>query len=204
MLGNVIFNRYYKNTKWISNPVSDKSMERFQEYQKSFMKYGRQYNIDWVMLTALGFQESKLNQNLKSKHGAVGVMQIKPSTAADKNIEITGVKESYDKNIHAATKYLAFLRSRYFSDPKISPIEQLAFTLAAYNAGPARITQMRNKAKKLGKDPNKWFFNVEYVTRRYASNEPVNYVANIMKYYLTYKSVIELESARMKATEKVK
>ena len=144
--GNVLFNRYYKNTKWITNPVSESSLKRLHQYQKSFIKYGNQYNIDWVMLTALGYQESKLNQRAKSNHGAVGVMQIKPSTAADKNIKITGVKESSDKNIHAATKYLAFLRSRYFSDPKIEPIEQLAFTLAAYNAGPARIVQMRNKA----------------------------------------------------------
>ena len=203
-IGNVIFNRYYKNTKWITNPVNDKTLQRLHKYQKSFMKYGEQYNIDWVMLTALGYQESKLNQNRKSNHGAVGVMQIKPSTAADKNIGITGVKGSYDKNIHAATKYLAFLRSRYFSDPKIPPIEQLAFTLAAYNAGPGRINQMRNKAKKLGKNPNKWFHNVEYVTRRYASSEPVHYVANIMKYYLTFKSVIDAQEARMKATQKVK
>jgi membrane-bound lytic murein transglycosylase MltF len=202
--GNILFNRYYKNTKWITNPVSNSSLKRLHEYQKSFIKYGKEYNIDWVMLTALGFQESKLNQNARSTHGAVGVMQIKPSTAADKNIKITGVKESSDKNIHAATKYLAFLRSRYFSDPKIAPIEQLAFTLAAYNAGPARINKMRNKAKSLGKDPNKWFYNVEYVTRRYASSEPVNYVANIMKYYITFKSTIKSEGARLKATEKLK
>ena len=202
--GNILFNRYYKNTKWIDNPVKDGAIKRLHEYQKSFMKYGKEYNIDWVMLTALGYQESKLNQHRKSNHGAVGVMQIKPSTAADKNIKITGVAKSYDKNIHAATKYLAFLRSRYFSDPKIAPVEQLAFTLAAYNAGPAKITQMRNKAKKLGKNPNKWFLNVEYVTRRYTSSEPVNYVANIMKYYLAFKSVIEAEGARMEAAEKVR
>jgi len=203
-VGNVLFNRYYKNTKWINNPVSASSMKRLNQYQKSFIKYGKQYNIDWVMLTALGYQESKLNQKQRSSHGAVGVMQIKPSTAADKNIKIKGVKGSSDKNIHAATKYLAFLRSRYFSDPKIAPLEQLAFTLAAYNAGPARIVQMRNKAKKVGKDPNKWFFNVEYVTRRYASSQPVDYVANIMKYYLAFKSTIDAETARMKATEKLK
>ncbi len=202
--GNILFNRYYKNTKWITNPVSNSTLKRLHEYQKSFIKYGKEYNIDWVMLTALGFQESKLNQNARSTHGAVGVMQIKPSTAADKNIKITGVKESSDKNIHAATKYLAFLRSRYFSDPKIAPIEQLAFTLAAYNAGPARINKMRSKAESLGKDPNKWFYNVEYVTRRYASSEPVNYVANIMKYYLAFKSTIKAEGARLKAAEKIK
>lgn len=202
--GNILFNRYYKNTKWITNPVSDSSLKRLHKYQKSFIKYGKEYNIDWVMLTALGFQESKLKQSARSNHGAVGVMQIKPSTAADKNIKITGVTTSSDKNIHAATKYLAFLRSRYFSDSKIEPIEQLAFTLAAYNAGPARINKMRNKAKSLGKDPNKWFFNVEYVTRRYASSEPVNYVANIMKYYITFKSTIKSEAARLKATQSAK
>ncbi len=63
---------------------------------------------------------------------------------------------------------------------------------------------MRNKAKKLGKNPNKWFFNVEDVTRRYTSSEPVNYVANIMKYYLAFKSVIEAEGARMEVAEKVR
>ncbi len=202
--GNILFNRYYKNKKWITNPVKDQVMKRLHEYQKSFIKYGKQYGIDWVMLAALGYQESKLDQSRKSNHGAVGVMQIKPATAADKNVGITGVTKSYDKNIHAATKYLSFLRSRYFSDSSIEPIEQLAFTLAAYNAGPARITKMRNKAKSLGKDPNKWFFNVENVTRRYTSSEPVNYVANIMKYYLAFKSVIDAEQARAEAKEKIK
>ncbi len=203
LTGNVLFNRYYKNTRWIDNPVNDQTMKRFHDYQNSFIKYGREYKIDWIMLTALGYQESKLNQWAISKQGAVGVMQIKPSTAADKNIKITGVEKSYDKNIHAATKYLAFIRNRYFSDPKIEPIEQLAFTLAAYNAGPARITRMRNKAKLLGKDPYKWFFSVEEVTRRYSSSEPVNYVANIMKYYVAFKSVIAAEEARAKAAGKV-
>ena len=203
-LGNILFNRYYKKTKWITNPVNDSTMERLYDYQKSFIKYGKEYNIDWEMLAALGYQESKLDQSVKSKHGAVGVMQIKPTTAADKNVGIKGVAESSDKNIQAATKYLAFLRKRYFSDPAIEPIEQLAFTLAAYNAGPARITQMRNKAKKLGKDPNRWFFNVENITRKYASSEPVIYVANIMKYYLAFRSALDVADSRVRAADKLK
>jgi len=204
LTGNVLFNRYYKNTRWIKNPVDTETMKRFQDYQKSFIKYGREYKIDWLMLTALGYQESKLNQWVESKQGAVGVMQIKPSTAADKNIKITGVRNSYDRNIHAATKYLAFIRKRYFSDPKIEPLEQLAFTLAAYNAGAARITKMRNRAKLLGKDPNKWFFSVEQVTRQYSSSEPVDYVAHIMKYYVAFKSLIAAEEARKNAAEMIK
>jgi membrane-bound lytic murein transglycosylase MltF len=200
--GNILLKRYYEETRWIDNPVADDTLERLHRYQKSFMKYGEQYKIDWVLLTAQGYQESKLNQNAASRHGAVGVMQIKPSTAADKNIGIKGVKESADKNIHAATKYLAFLRQRYFSDKDIEPFEQLAFTLAAYNAGPARITQMRGKAKQLGLDPNRWFFNVEHATRRFASKEPVDYVANIIKYQIAFKSVIETEKARSKAASK--
>jgi membrane-bound lytic murein transglycosylase MltF len=203
LLGNVLFNRYYNNTKWVTNPVSDNTLKRLHEYEAAFKKYGKQYHIDWLMLVAQGYQESKLNQSVQSSHGAVGVMQIKPSTAADKNIGITGVKKSYDRNIHAGTKYLNFLRERYFSDPKIPPVEQLAFTLAAYNAGPARINQMRNKAKSLGKDPNKWFFNVENVTRQYASSEPVTYVANIMKYFVAFKSALAVGETRLEAAEKI-
>ena len=48
-----------------------------------FKQYGEQYNFDALMLAALGYQESGLDQSVKSSAGAVGVMQVLPSTAAD-------------------------------------------------------------------------------------------------------------------------
>jgi membrane-bound lytic murein transglycosylase MltF len=64
--GNILFNRYYKNTKWITNPVSSSSLKRLHEYQKSFIKYGKEYNIDWIMLTALGLK-SRVSKSLLTR-----------------------------------------------------------------------------------------------------------------------------------------
>ena len=204
MMGNILFNRYYKDTKWIVNPLTESTMKRLERYQESFQKYGDKYGIAWIMLTAQGFQESRLNQAKVSRAGAVGVMQIKPSTAADKNVGIKGVREDADKNIHAAIKYLDFIRSRYFSDPGIAPVDQVALSLAAYNAGPARIASMRKKTKQAGLDPNVWFNNVEQITRKHVGSEPVNYVANIIKYYIAFKSTLDTATQRIEATEKLR
>jgi membrane-bound lytic murein transglycosylase MltF len=137
---------------------------------------------------AIGYQESQLDQSKRSRAGAVGVMQIKPSTAADTNVGITGV-DQLENNIHAAAKYLAFLRDRYFSNPEIDDFNRDFLTLAAYNAGPARVRQLRNEAEVDGLDPNVWFGEVEQVAARRIGRETVRYVSNIAKYEFAYRLV---------------
>ena len=68
--------------------------------------------------------------------------------------------------------------------------------LAAYNAGPKNVDRMRKKTKALGLDPNRWFGNVEHGALAVIGQETVQYVRNIYKYYITYKSVLALEAAR--------
>jgi membrane-bound lytic murein transglycosylase MltF len=188
LLGNILFNRYFKDSKWISNPVDDTQRKRLEELGAVFQKYGEMYGFDWLALAAVGYQESRLEQNRRSKAGAVGIMQMKPSTAADKNVNVTPI-DTVDKNVHAGAKYLAFLRDRYFADPAISDGARLDFTLAAYNAGPARIASLRREAEQKGYDPNRWFFNVETIAAARVGSETVRYVANINKYYLAYSLV---------------
>lgn len=185
LLGNILFNRYFKDSKWISNPVNAAQQERLEALRDIFQKYGKIYDIDWLALAAVGYQESRLDQSVRSTAGAVGIMQMKPSTAADKNVGITPI-DTVDKNIHAGAKYLAFLRDRYFSGPEISPGARLDFTLAAYNAGPSRIISLRREAAEKGYDPNRWFFNVETVAAARVGSETLRYVSNINKYYLAY------------------
>jgi len=59
--------------------------------------------------------------------------------------------------------------------------------MAAYNAGPGRILKAIKLAKKMGKDPNRWFRNVEMALLRMGKIEPVTYVSEINKRYLSYK-----------------
>jgi membrane-bound lytic murein transglycosylase MltF len=75
------------------------------------------------------------------------------------------------------------------------------FAWAAYNVGPARIRRLRRRALERGFDPNRWFDNVERVAAEELGREPVDYVANINKYYLAYKLHYESERERLAAKE---
>ncbi len=184
-LGNIFFKRYYQNTRWIKNPMQDEERKKFENYVSLFRKYGDTYGFDYIAIAAQAYQESGLDPNRRSPVGAVGIMQVLPSTAADPNVGIPNVEE-LENNIHAGVKYLAFLRDNYFKDPGISNEDRFAFSWAAYNAGPAKVRKMRKKAKAMGLDPNKWFQNVEHAALRMVGQETVRYVANIYKYYIAY------------------
>jgi len=191
LLGNMLFKRYYSETRWINNPVSKKERKRQETFIALFRKYGKKYDFDHLALMAQAYQESGLNNKKKSHRGAVGVMQLLPSTAADHNVNVKNIY-ILENNIHAGAKYLAFIRDRYFSDPGISHENRLAFTWAAYNAGPAKIRKMRDKAAKIGLDPDIWFGNVELAAGKHIGRETVQYVANIYKYYVAYKLASEI------------
>jgi membrane-bound lytic murein transglycosylase MltF len=126
-------------------------------------------------------------------------MQIKPSTAADKNVGIKRV-DQLDNNIHAGIKYMRFLQDRYFADEGLDPLNRGLFTLAAYNAGPARVAQLRQKAEKAGLDRNQWFNNVEVIAAREIGRETVDYVSNIYKYYTVYRAITAQRAAEQAAS----
>jgi len=191
LLGNILFRRYYSDTQWIKNPTTRKELKKLTQSIDLFKKYGKQYAFDYLALLAQAYQESGLDHSKKSHHGAVGIMQIMPSTAGDAHVSIRNITR-LENNIHAGTKYMAFLRDHYFSDPAITPENRQAFTWAAYNAGPTNVIKMRNKAKTMGLDPNVWFSNVEIAASKLIGRETVQYVAHIHKYYIAYKLASDL------------
>ena len=189
-MGNILFTRYYKNTKWIKNPISPKERKKLEFYRRLFEKYGKRYNFTWYMIAAQAYQESQLNPNKKSPSGAIGIMQVLPKTAADKNINIKNIR-NVENNIHAGVRYLNLLRTTYFSDKKISPLDRVFFSWAAYNAGPNKINRLRRIAKKRRLNPNRWFYNVEEIASEKIGRETVEYVSNITKYYIAYRLYYE-------------
>ena len=186
MTTNVLLERYLKSNPWVRNPLADADRRRFDTTFRFFEKYAAEYRFDALLLTAMAYQESRLDHATRSRAGAVGIMQIKPETAADPNVGIPDIA-SLENNIHAGTKYLRFLRDRYFSDPSVDDFNQTLFTFAAYNAGPARVRQLREDAAERGLDPNVWFGNVEVAAARRVGRETVQYVGNIAKYYVAYR-----------------
>jgi membrane-bound lytic murein transglycosylase MltF len=199
---NMLFANYFKDTKWILNASAEAEQRKFREAVAFFQKYGDQYNFPWLLVGAQAYQESQIDQSRKSGAGAVGVMQIKPSTAAGAPINITGVETDMERNIHAGVKYLRFIADRYYKDEPMDRLNRGLFTMASYNAGPARVAQLRSKAKAMGLDPNVWFGNVEIVAAREIGRETVQYVSNIYKYYVSYELMWKQMDARKGVAER--
>jgi len=201
--GNMLINRYYKNFDWAKNLLDAEDFQRFLDVADIFKKYGEQYGIDFLMVAAQGYQESGLNQDARSAAGAVGIMQLLPTTAADKMVGIPDISD-VDPNIHAGIKYLNWIRDRYFNDPEIDRFNQTLLAFAAYNAGPARVAKLRGKAKEQGYDPNIWFDNVEVIAAQDIGRETVQYVSNILKYYVSYRLSVEQQVRRAEERKKQK
>jgi membrane-bound lytic murein transglycosylase MltF len=188
--GNTLWRRYLQSNQWVKNPTTAAEVKKFNEYVAFFKKYASQYGFDYLMVVAQGYQESMLNQSAKSPGGAVGIMQVKPTTAAAAPISIPDIG-SAENNIHAGVKLLNSIAEKYFGDPKIDSVNRLLLTFAAYNCGPNRIAELREKAPSQGLDPNKWFGNVELLVAQSVGQVTVQYVSNIYKYYVAYKLVVE-------------
>ncbi|MDH4040838.1 MAG: transporter substrate-binding domain-containing protein [Gammaproteobacteria bacterium] len=191
--GNVVTKRYLQDNPWVRNPNASADRQRFDKAIPIFRKYGSQYDFDVLLLVAQGYQESQLDQATRSRSGAVGVMQIKPATAAGEPVNIVDVKSKMENNIHAGVKYLRHLVDDYFGDPAITALNRHLFAIAAYNAGPTRIQALRRKAEAQGLDPNVWFNNVELVSARNIGPENVQYVRNILKYWVAYRLAADFQ-----------
>jgi membrane-bound lytic murein transglycosylase MltF len=181
--GNVTLQKYLGQTRWVQNATSEQELKKFNTLVTLFQKYGRQYDIDWLLMAAQGYQESQLDQDRHSAAGAIGVMQLMPATA-DK-LQVGDITQ-LEPNIHAGVKYIRQIVDQYYEDEPMDRLNKVLFAFASYNAGPARIRSLRTEAQRLGLDPNVWFDNVERVAAYRIGRETVQYVANIYKYYIAY------------------
>src|SRR5678816_2369308 len=180
--------RYLQNVGYAKNAGSEAERKKLQAMVGLFQKYGKQYNVDYVLMAAQGYQESTLDQNIKSPVGAIGIMQVMPATGKELKVgDITQI----EPNVHAGVKYMRRVMDTFFKNEPMDTLNKALFTFASYNAGPGRIRQLRREAEKAGLDPNVWFGNVETVAAERIGRETVTYVANIYKYYVAYRLIAE-------------
>jgi hypothetical protein len=114
---------------------SKRNIRYFTRYSSIIKKAASKYKLDHNLVSAVVQVESQFNPRAVSRTGAVGLMQLMPSTARQ-----LGVLDSYDpsQNIEGGTKYLRYLVERFNGD--------VTFALAAYNSGPLNV-------EKYGKVP---------------------------------------------------
>lgn len=198
-LGNTLLLRYLKSAKYVKNAAAEKERRKFLKMVEIFRKYGDRYDVDWLLMAAQGYQESRLNQSVRSHVGAIGVMQVMPSTG--KELKVGDIKQ-LDPNIHAGVKYMRWMIDRYYGDEPMTQLDKALFSFASYNAGPARIARLRTETKKRGFDPDIWFGNVENLAAEKIGAETVTYVSNIYKYYIAYRLILDEMNRKRAATGK--
>jgi membrane-bound lytic murein transglycosylase MltF len=197
---NVIERRYLQSVKYAKNAAADAERRKLTSMVELFKKYGTQYEMDYLLMAAQGYQESTLDQGVKSPVGAIGVMQVMPATGKELKV---GDINKVEPNIHAGVKYMRFMIDQYFKDEPIDDLNKGLMAFAAYNAGPGRLRQLRREAEKRGLNPNVWFGNVERIASERIGRETVTYVSNIYKYYIAYRLLSEQQERRAAAKQEI-
>jgi membrane-bound lytic murein transglycosylase F len=198
-------NKYFnQQNKWsiTLNRYQAIQDDRISVYDKLLKKYSAIINWDWRLLASLIYQESRFNPSVKSCRGAYGLMQMMPTTREYFGIDTSA---SPEQQIRAGVQYIKFL-DREFADKITDPKERINFILASYNIGPGHVLDAQNLAIKFGKNPNKWFKNVDtcllsksnpkqyndpMVQYGYCSGiETFNFVREVLDRYQHYKNVV--------------
>ena len=199
---NMMKKRYFENTRTIAKAKDSMRVDlsgQLSPYDDLTKKYASQYGLDWRLITAQMYQESKFDPKAVSWVGAQGLMQVMPSTG-----EQLGFIDLHEPavGIHAGVKYMYQLINRF--DHKLPMEERLRFALASYNVGYGHVLDARRLAREMRWDANRWFGNVEkamrllsqpeyYERARYGfcrGGQPVHYVENIQRFYDAYVEVL--------------
>lgn len=152
---NILKRRYFDNAdRFLRHRTAynaqfqDGQISRYDEF---FQEAGRQTGIDWRLLAAQSYHESRFYPEKVSWAGAVGLMQLMPRTA-----RAMGVSDIYDpeQNILAGARYMRRLYMLY--NDSASEEDRIRITIAAYNAGIGHIANARRLATELGGDPTHW------------------------------------------------
>jgi membrane-bound lytic murein transglycosylase F len=198
---NMARRRYFQHHRRIAGAGSDRPGEggRLSPFDALIQRFSRQYGLDWRLMAALAYQESRFDPNAESWVGAQGLFQVMPATG-----EMLGFRNLRDpeEGTHAGIMYMHRRISRL--DSRIPFDERVRFALAGYNCGIGHVGDARRLAASKGWDPDKWFDNVEramllLMQPRYhrqarhgyvRGTEPVNYVSSIQNRYDNYVQIV--------------
>ncbi|MEM9337513.1 MAG: transporter substrate-binding domain-containing protein [Bacteroidota bacterium] len=198
----VIYDKYFKSSKdYVKRKKSKFSSirgEHISPYDSLIKLAAADLQWDWRLLASQIFNESGFDVKAKSWAGALGLMQVLPSTG--KSYGITQLLDPY-QNILAGKRHLLWLQNSWNEDIQ-DPREKIKFVLASYNVGRGHVLDAVRLTKKYDGNPKKWVDVKEFLLKKSYSAyyddpvvefgycrgiEPVKYVEAILESYLNYK-----------------
>ncbi len=207
----VIYDKYFRSSKSALRRSRSKYFSINSEageispYDSLIKKSASELGWDWYLLAAQIFRESKFDPSAKSWAGAMGLMQVLPTTAAQ-----YGITELFkpSDNIYAGTEHIKWLQNQW-KNKVTDPEEQTKFVLASYNVGLGHLQDAVRLTEKYGGDVTKWEDVKEYLLKKSykkfytdpvveygycRGTEPVQYVSLILDIYQSYKELVGSEN----------
>lgn len=148
----------YTPRRRVSAPILNMAKGQISVHDNIFKRYATTCGWDWRLIAAQAYQESAFDPEAVSFMGAMGLMQLMPSTAKSVGVSQDRVFDA-ETNVKGAVRLINQLNSHYASITNKD--ERINFILAAYNAGPGHVDDARALAKKYGKNPDVWLGNVD-------------------------------------------
>jgi membrane-bound lytic murein transglycosylase F len=127
------------------------ALQRLPQFRTWFEQASAETGLDWRLLAAVSYQESKWDPKAVSSDNARGLMMLMDNTASR-----LGVKDSHSPQqaIFGGARYLAEMHERM--PERIPEPDRTWLTIAAYNCGPGHVEDARELAAKLGKNRDSW------------------------------------------------
>ena len=202
----VIYNKYFKNQKVQRQSKSEFSSvtgSRISPYDHLIKDAALYLGWDWKLLAAQTFKESRFDPEAVSWAGAVGLLQVMPSTG-----KLYGITELNDPfyGIEAGKMHLNWLKNHW--GRKIENEDQrINFILASYNVGLGHVLDAMELTKKYQGDSQEWEDVSKYLAGKEKSvyyedpivkfgycrgTEPVEYVEDILNIFNNYKAIYKI------------
>ena len=171
------YNKYYNNARWMRLALGQRvSRGGISEYDDIIRQSARHIQMDWRLVSALIYKESKFRPDAVSHVGAFGLMQLMPNTARRFGADVNSTPA---EQIAAGMRLIQYLDKQFVKSVP-DPEERIKFVLASYNLGQAHIYDAQRLAEKHGKNPSVWFDNVEFFML--AKSQPEYYNDPVVKY----------------------
>lgn len=173
-------------------------------YDVLMRRIAREEGLDWLLMSAIAYNESRFESDLISKQGAVGLMQVMPRVGRQFNVEKEHLTDP-ETNIRLAGRILKKIDSTLKLGASASEDDRMSIILACYNSGIGHVSDARRLARNNGENPNSWEVVVRYLHKKadpeFYENELVRcgkftgsrqteaYVREVMKRYDTYREM---------------
>ncbi len=202
----ILYERYYRDARTIKGfqNVADRPdmSGRISKYDDLIQTMAGRVGLDWRLVSALVYQESRFYEHARSSADARGLMQVVPKFAGAQADSLYYPAA----NLRAG---LRLLKQTHTGFAYLDSLDRWRFTLATYHAGAGHVADARRLAMDLGRNPNQWAGSVAHtlellMQRRYYSRtrhgfyrgaETVNYVEEILNRYRMYQRLVPMNRA---------